>query len=173
MQKTDLVFLKRFAQIIGGLFVLTLLLIVLANLIYSKTGLRSENKQNDIGVEKRIAPVGSVYSGDTGRAAIVAAQEAAARAMSSKVAFDGSLDGELIYNNVCSACHNAGRPVGPNPTREEWAPRIAQGLEILNKHAVEGYKGQVGQMPAKGGRPDLSEEQIKVSIEYMVKKYQG
>ena len=84
-----------------------------------------------------------------------------------------ALDGALIYDNVCSACHNAGRPVAPNPTREEWAPRVAQGTEVLHQHALKGFQGSVGLMPAKGGRLDLTDEQVKIAVDYMIKKFNG
>ena len=32
-----------------------------------------------------------------------------------------------------------------------WAPRIAQGKDTLYKHAIGGYQGKAGVMPAKGG----------------------
>ena len=49
-----------------------------------------------------------------------------------------------------------------------WAPRIAQGLDTLRQHAIEGYSGTMGYMPPKGGRLDLSDEEIYASIDYML-----
>ncbi len=172
MQNTDAVFLKHFTQIIAGLFAIMVVLIVVAWIIYDRQGFHDANPAKEAEVSRRLAPVGGVYAGDTGRAAMVAAQEAARAAMAAKVAFEGALDGELIYNNVCSACHQTGAGGAPLPTREAWAPRIAQGLDTLVKHAVEGYQGNAGVMPAKGGRLDLTDEQVKVTVEYLVKKYQ-
>jgi cytochrome c5 len=172
VQNTDAVFLKHFTQIIAGLFAIMVVLIVVAWIIYDRQGFHDANPAKEAEVSRRLAPVGGVYAGDTGRAAMVAAQEAARAAMAAKVAFEGALDGELIYNNVCSACHQTGAGGAPLPTREAWAPRIAQGLDTLVKHAVEGYQGNAGVMPAKGGRLDLTDEQVKVTVEYLVKKYQ-
>ncbi len=171
MQNTDIVFLKHFSQVIASLVVITLLLIVVAWKIYDVQGLHLDNPAKSQVIEQRLAPVGGVYSGDTGRAALVAAQEAAKAALAASVAFDGALDGALIYQNVCTACHGTGAGGAPLPTRESWAPRIATGLEILVKHAIEGYQGVAGVMPAKGGRGDLTDEQVKVTVEYMVAKY--
>jgi len=49
-----------------------------------------------------------------------------------------------------------------------WAPRIKQGKETLYKHAIGGFKGKSGVMPAKGGRTDLSDADVKAAVDYMV-----
>ena len=46
--------------------------------------------------------------------------------------------------------------------------RVAVGLDLLVKHAIEGYTGSAGVMPAKGGNPALTDEQVKVAVEWMV-----
>ena len=45
-----------------------------------------------------------------------------------------------------------------------WAPRIAQGMDTLLKHATEGLRA----MPPKGACMDCSEADLKAAIEYMV-----
>lgn len=171
MQNTDSIFLKHFAMVIAALFAVMLLLIIGALVVHRTQGLNDDNPAKAAQIEQRIAPVGAVYSGDTGLASIVAAQEAAKAAASAKVAFDGAVDGELIFTNVCGACHLSGAGGAPLPTREAWAPRIAKGIDLLVTHAIGGFQGQAGVMPAKGGRPDLSDEQVKATVEYMVAKY--
>ncbi len=171
MQTTDSIFLKHFALVIAALFAVMVLLILGAWYIYDRQGYHVENPAKAAEVTKRIAPVAAVYSGDTGRAAIVAAQEAAKAALAASVAFDGALDAELIYKNVCAACHDTGAGGAPKSDKAAWAPRIAKGLETLVKHAVEGFQGDGGVMPAKGGRADLTDEQVKVTVEWMVEKY--
>jgi len=45
-----------------------------------------------------------------------------------------------------------------------WAPRIAQGLPTLHEHANKGIRA----MPAKGGNPALSDDQVNAAVDYMV-----
>ena len=52
--------------------------------------------------------------------------------------------------------------------KEVWAPRIAQGKGTLYKHAIEGYQGAAGVMPPKGGRVDLSDDLIRLGVDYMI-----
>lgn len=82
-------------------------------------------------------------------------------------------DGKATYDTVCFACHTtgaAGAPVIGN--KEAWAPRIAQGMDVLKKHALEGYQGSAGFMPAKGGRMDMADDVIVAAVEYMVSSSQ-
>lgn len=171
MQKHDLVFMKHFAQLIAALAVLTVILILGAWFLYDRLGLHDENPARVAQTNARIAPIAGVYAGDTGRSAMLAAQEAAKAAMAATVAFDGALDGTLIYDRVCSACHLTGAGGAPAPTAAAWAPRKAKGLDTLVANAINGFRGEAGLMPAKGGRPDLSDEQVRVTVEYMLDKY--
>lgn len=171
MQKHDLVFMKRFSQLIAGLAVLTVVLIIGAWVIYDRLGLHDDNPVRTAETNARIAPIGAVFAGDTGRSAMLAAQEAAKAAMAAKVAFDGALDGALIYERVCSACHLTGAGGAPAPNAAAWAPRKAKGLDVLVANAIDGFRGDAGLMPAKGGRPDLTDEQVRVTVEYMLEKY--
>jgi cytochrome c5 len=45
--------------------------------------------------------------------------------------------------------------------------RIAQGNDTLHKHAVEGT-GAAGVMPAKGGNPALTDEQVIATVDWML-----
>ena len=55
---------------------------------------------------------------------------------------------------------------------EAWAPRIAQGMDILKDHAIKGFQGSAGYMPAKGGRVDLSDEEVANAVDYMIAESQ-
>ncbi len=171
VQKHDLLFMKHFAQVIAGLVTLTVLLIISAWIINARVSPNEDSPARIAQIEARIAPVAAVYAGDTGRSAMLAAQEAARAATAIKVAFDGALDGALIYERVCAACHLTGAGGAPAPTAAAWAPRRAKGLDLLVTHAIEGFRGEAGLMPAKGGRPDLTDEQVRVTVEYMLDKY--
>ena len=77
--------------------------------------------------------------------------------------------GKSIYNKTCALCHAAGVAGAPKPgNKEDWAPRIAQGDETLYKHAIEGFTGALGMMPARGGGSSLSDEDVKAAVDHMV-----
>ncbi len=167
MNKTDLTFLKHFAMVIGGLMLLTLVLIAGAAWIYSDH-LPQPNAISAARTAARIAPVGDAYAGATGQAAMAAAKAAAAAAAQAQVAYDGTLDGNVIYDKLCGACHTSGAGGAPQLTQALWSPRIAQGMDMLVKHAIDGYQGPAGLMPARGGNPSLSDDQVKATVQWMV-----
>ena len=79
--------------------------------------------------------------------------------------------GQAIYDKTCALCHAAGVAGAPPPSnKEHWAARMAQGKDALYKHAVEGYTGQAGMMPPRGGNPTLSDDEVKAAVDYMVGK---
>lgn len=81
-----------------------------------------------------------------------------------------AMTGQQVYNNVCIACHSP-PGVGGAPAlgdADAWAPRIAQGMETLFDHALNGFAGATGVMPKKGERLDLSDEEVIGAVEYMV-----
>jgi cytochrome c5 len=83
------------------------------------------------------------------------------------------MTGPQVYNSACLACHGGG--IGGAPMtgdKAAWGPRIAQGTDTLHKHALEGFTGSVGFMPAKGGRTDLSDEEIIAAVDYLVEQAQ-
>ena len=43
---------------------------------------------------------------------------------------------------------------------------------MLYKHAIEGFNGNKGAMPAKGGNPSLSDEDMKLAVDFIVAKAQ-
>ena len=166
--KTDMIFLKHFAQLIAALVLIAVLLIVLASYIYGRHP-AEENPDAAKVVAERIAPVGGVYAGDTGRAAMLAAQEAAAKAAAAQVAYGGTTDGKTIYGNLCHSCHDTGAGGAPKVSdKGEWAPRVATGLDTLVKHAIDGYTGKTGVMPPRGGNPALNDEQVKATVDWIV-----
>jgi cytochrome c5 len=78
-------------------------------------------------------------------------------------------DGKATYDSVCFACHATGAAGAPKVgDKAAWSDRIAKGIDTLKKHANEGFKGNSGFMPAKGGRADLSDADVGAAVEYMV-----
>lgn len=77
--------------------------------------------------------------------------------------------GKSVFNKTCSLCHAAGVAGAPKPgDKADWGPRIAQGNDLLYKHAMEGFTGAKGAMPARGGNPALTDDEVKAAVDYMV-----
>ena len=116
-------------------------------------------------IQDRIRPVGQVYlPGEEASAGEPQVQEATPAEPVATV-----LSGPQVYNEACLMCHGSG--IGGAPTldnAESWAPRLSQGTDTLYQHAIEGYTGQSGFMPPKGARMDLSDDEVKVAVDYMV-----
>jgi cytochrome c5 len=76
-----------------------------------------------------------------------------------------SLAGKSTYQSMGSTCHDSGALGAPKITdKAAWQPRIAQGPKVLYSSALNG----IGAMPAKGGHPQLSDEQVKAAVDYIV-----
>ncbi len=108
-------------------------------------------------IAERLAPVGQLclQGQDCGTAAAPAAASGGG----------DEIDGEGIYNNICMACHETGAAGAPVRADEAaWAERTEQGFATLLEHAING----IGAMPARGGNPNLSDEEMEAAVAYMV-----
>ena len=73
--------------------------------------------------------------------------------------------GEQIVTQVCSMCHSSGMMSSPKlGSNSDWAPRIEKGIDTLYNHAINGFN----MMPARGGRPDLSDDDVKAAVDHML-----
>jgi len=78
-------------------------------------------------------------------------------------------EGRSVYQNSCGTCHGAGIMGAPKyGSKDDWAPRLAQGVAKLEEHAIKGFRGKKGFMPAKGGNAGLSDEQVKAAVAHML-----
>ena len=119
-------------------------------------------------VAERIRPLGQVF---------MPGEELAASAPTVVTAIEPepvatAMSGPQVYNSACLVCHGNG--IGGAPVlgdTEAWAPRIAQGLDVLNDHAINGFTN-VGYMPPKGARADLSDQEVADAVSYMVAESQ-
>lgn len=118
-----------------------------------------------VSVEERIRPFGQVYlSVDD-----VSADEHQVDELPTPEPVATVMTGPQVFNAACIACHGSG--VGGAPTLddpENWAPRIAQGIDTLYLNAIEGFTGAAGYMPPKGARLDLSDGEVNDAVDYMV-----
>jgi len=167
----DLDFLKKFSLVLVILSGVTLGLIVLAAYLHRaippEVSPQAAQRQ-----QARIAPVGAVYAGATGAAQQAAATAAAAAKAAAQVAYGGTLDGAVIFQNLCTGCHTSGAGGAPTMDRAQWTARIPQGTDVLHQHAIEGYTGEAGVMPPKGGNPALTDEQVAATVDWMLENLQ-
>jgi cytochrome c5 len=78
--------------------------------------------------------------------------------------------GKQIVESVCSACHATGKNGAPRiGDKEAWSKREKQGLTGLTQHAITGIR----KMPAHGGSKDVSDDDLKFAITYMVNQSGG
>ena len=165
----DLEFLKRFSMVLAFLALVTLGLILFAHHLNSKV-VHTPDPAVREHLLARLAPVGEVYAGATGAASQAAAAAAAQAALVANVPFGGRTDGAEIFNNgPCTGCHTAGVGGAPKLDAAGIGARAAQqGVEELVHKAIAGFTGTAGVMPAKGGNPALTDEQVKAAVEWMV-----
>ncbi|EOG7652974.1 cytochrome c5 family protein [Vibrio parahaemolyticus] len=125
--------------------------VLFAALTFSTAALASDISQTEYdAIAERIKPVGDVY---------LAGSEPV------KEEPTGPRDGAKVYDTFCIACHASGVNGAPKSgNADDWAPRIAQGKDVLVKHALEGFNA----MPAKGTCMDCSDDEIIAAIDHMI-----
>ena len=167
----DQKFFDLYSLVIGILAAFSLAIFVLAMKVSDLTQevYTRDTDEYQAAVAERIRPFGQVYlPGEEQQAAAPKVETATEPA---PVA--AALSGPQVYNTACLACHGAG--IGGAPILgdvDAWTPRIAQGIDVLNDHAVNGFAGPAGYMPPKGGRMDLSDQEIYDAVDYMVAESQ-
>ena len=161
-EQTDNTFIKNVSIVLAILVAFTIAIVFVARDIGFKDE-EGNNPSRNTTTEERISPVAGVHTGEAGAAAI--AEAASASASEPVAAFDGSLDGEMIYTSVCSVCHAAAVAGAPIPGSPEMALRAEKGQEALLQTALNGLNA----MPPRGGRADLTDEQVQAVVEFMLK----
>ncbi len=150
MSQQDKAVFSTFIGVLGILVVIALAFFAVAKIVTpSGEGTAGTDQK---AVAERIKPVGEVTVGDIA-AATPAAGGTAVRS------------GKTIVKEVCSMCHATGAAGAPKiGDKAAWKPRIAQGVDVLVKHAMSGIRA----MPPKGTCAACSEAEIKNAVEYLV-----
>jgi cytochrome c5 len=148
------------------------ILVVIAFGIYFGANAISKNTQEANALEdpllkasvaERIAPVGKVAISGVDNSAV---EEKVAAPVALK-----EVPGDEVFNSTCVACHGAGLAGAPKVgDKAAWAPRIAEGVDTLHQHAIHGFTGKSGVMPAKGGLTSVTDASIMAAVDYMVGK---
>jgi len=178
----DANFIKTLIGVLGALVVFSVVLMYFSN----ATGDAEPTEEEKQAIAERIAPVGQVeVAPATESVAASAASEqvpsaqpvesgqtpALAENAPASGAENASPDdkGKAVYDGSCFACHTSGIAGAPKLSdKAAWEPRLAQGVETLVARAIQGFQGQGGIMPPKGGRADLADADVKAAVMYMV-----
>jgi cytochrome c5 len=150
----DKVFFVNFGAVLAALGFIFFICIIAARSIIPEQAPDPEALQQ---LEARIAPVGTVV---TDPAALVKVTTQAARE---------PMTADQVLANACNACHAAGVLEAPkNGDTAAWSARAdaAGGLDGLTASAIAGKN----LMPARGGNPDLSDEEIRAAVELMLQE---
>lgn len=71
---------------------------------------------------------------------------------------------QRLYDQTCKTCHSVPGTGAPQVgDAAAWAPRVAQGMDTLLEHAINGFKG----MPPLGSCSDCGEDDFRALIRYM------
>jgi cytochrome c5 len=171
MAKPDRHFMNVFSAVIGVLVAIALVLIGISRLVDSgPKGARDiEDPLMQASAHERIKPFGQVAVAGQDNAGLAIEETpvpvaAGAQAGAAVV----PTDGKSVFEVACAACHGTGIAGAPRiGDAAAWAPRLEKGMPTLVKHAIEGFQGDAGVMPAKGGRTDLPDDAVGAAVEYL------
>jgi cytochrome c5 len=151
----DSAFLTTALGVLAGLFAITFGIIIVAGMMSG--GTKKLDPEQTKKMEARLAPIAKVITDPS---------------MLVKVSANANrtpVPPEEVFAQVCTACHTAGVLGAPKiGDKAEWSKRKSAdgGIDGLAANAIKGKN----QMPARGGNPDLSDDEIKQTVELMLKR---
>jgi cytochrome c5 len=171
VSKHDSHFANYFSLVLGLLITIAIVLFAFARVVGNSTqGAQVKAEALQLAsVHDRTRPFARVAIAGEDNAALAIVEKASATTTEAAPGLPTPQSAEDLYNSACSACHGQG--IGGAPRfgdKAAWAPRIAKGMDTLHKHALEGFQGQTGFMPPKGGRVDLADDLVMQGVDYMV-----
>jgi cytochrome c5 len=169
VSKNDTHFFNIFSVVLGLLVVFALLIFAFARHVGYKhqfTAMQSdamvvEAVEARTGIPSRVAVAGQDNSALVIRPVVAAAAAGPALAVPK--------DGTELYEVACKACHGVGLAGAPKVgDAAAWGPRVARGKAQLYEHAIKGFTGSTGVMPAKGGRTDVPDDLVKAAVDHII-----
>lgn len=151
----DQVFFINFGMVMGALVALFFLFIFIARILVSGDDAPDDAERER--VEDRIKPVGMAVT-----------DPAMLLKMSASKPARAPYTGEQVVTRVCSACHGSGLLNAPKiGDHAEWNKRkaVEGGLDGLVAAAIKGENA----MPPRGGDTDLSDEEVRMAVELLMK----
>ena len=181
----DTSFIHTFTLLILGLTVTGLIAFVLAQFVANKAEenevisqnvierIQTVGRQNTTGKQISVSSVAGLVpdsielnsSITSSNQPVVVKEEPNLKAVASS---NISKTGKQVYDAACAVCHGAGVAGAPKfGDSSAWKTRVTKGDEKLYANAINGYIGNAGVMPAKGGRPDLSDNEVRNAVDYI------
>ena len=169
-QEQDKIFFRNFSLTLAFIAVMMITFYVIADMVTNE-GENAKTNVNTISVAELTKPVGQVA---------VAGEETENTIVQNEIVADASavgksISGESVYNGLCVNCHGIAALAAMIPQTGDaaaWGPRIKKGTDVLYANAINGYTGELGMMPAKGGNPALSDEEVKAAVDYIISQVQ-
>jgi cytochrome c5 len=152
-------FATTLMTIVGVLVALTVVILVISNTLTSTDYSQDSLVQGNI--EERIKPVGTLAIAGVTPVNATAGTDDTNVAVNDTAASKSAAD---LYTG-CAACHDSGVLNAPKlGDKAGWSTRIGKGVDALYASAING----IGGMPAKGGRADYSDDDVKKVVDYML-----
>ena len=152
---SDKDFYKIFGYITLGIVVLAILIAILSKVFASSVSNDAYDDVKQTAIEERLASPEKINlaSNPTFKSEVI------------EVA--SSKSGKDVYNSVCMSCHMSGAAGAPITGKvDQWTERLAKGNDKLYSNAING----IGVMPAKGGLMSLSDDEVKLAVDYMLQE---
>ena len=169
-QEQDKIFFRNFTLTLAFIAAMMITFYIIADMVTDE-GENAKTNVNTISVAELTKPVGQVA---------VAGEETENTIVQNEIVADASavgksISGESVYNGLCVNCHGIAALAAMIPQAGDaaaWGPRIKKGTDVLYANAINGYTGELGMMPAKGGNPALSDEEVKAAVDYIISQVQ-
>jgi cytochrome c5 len=168
VSKQDTHFFNVFSVVLGLLVAFVIIVFAIARHVgkTEQTPVVHEDPLLVQTVAERLTPPARVAVAGQDNSALAIAPVTAQPTTAVTVALE---NGEQVYEAACKACHDIGLAGAPKAgDAAAWQPRIAQGKGTLYEHAIKGFTGKTGVMPAKGGRTDVSDELVREAVDYLL-----
>ena len=152
---SDKDFYKIFGYITLGIVVLAIFIAILSKVFASSVSNDAYDAAKQTATEERLASPEKINlaSNPTFKSQVI------------EVA--SSKSGKDVYNSVCMSCHMSGAAGAPITGKvDQWTERLAKGNDTLYSNAING----IGVMPAKGGLMSLSDDEVKLAVDYMLEE---
>jgi cytochrome c5 len=162
----DEIFVRNFSLVLAGLVIVGLIAFWLATVVTQNFASAPGDSET---IAERISPVGAL---NTSGAVMVLKASSKKEDKAQKAAEESTAEvesGEVIYEKICTTCHAQGIAGAPKfADMAAWSTRLSKGKLALYENAINGYMGDAGYMPAKGGYLKLHDDSVRAAVDYML-----